>query len=359
MTNQVTILRRGDTGPEVAEVRMRLAQLGLLPDEQVTGREFDAQVEEAVRAFQQDRGVVVDGIVGPVTLRRLDEARWQLGDRVLRFTPGQLMRGDDVIALQRRLNELGFDAGRADGIFGRQTDTALREFQRGVGCSVDGVCGPQTFAAFERLSRTVSGGDAAVLRDHVHLSSLQTGVAGKVVVIDAGSDHADGIAACRAIAQRVEGRLAALGTSVLLTGMTDARAGELPDDRERASFANRTGADLVVSIHVDVSASPAAQGIATFYYGDPRGAGASSAAGQALARAIQDELCSRTGALHCRSHPRTWDLLRMTRMPSVRVEVGYLSNAEDAARISDPAAQDSMAEAIASAITRFCQPRRS
>ena len=295
----------------------------------------------------------VDGIVGPVTMRRLDEARWQLGDRVLQFTPGHLMRGDDVATLQRRLNELGFDAGRADGIFGRQTDTALREFQRGTGGVVDGLCGPETFKAFDRLTRTVSGGDAAVLRDHVELTELQTGIAGKTIVLDAGTAVAPLV--CHAVAVRVEGRLAALGATVLLTRGASTTV-VLAADRDRASFANRADADLVLSLHVDASESPAQHGIASFYYGDPSGAGAHSSVGRHLATLIQDELVRRTGALDCRVHPRTWDLLRMTRMPAVHVELGSMTNEADAERLASPQGQDATAEAIVTGLERFCRP---
>ena len=49
--------------------------------------------------------------------------------------------------LQRRLNALGFDAGREDGILGPETEAALRQFQRDAGIATDGVCGPATIAA--------------------------------------------------------------------------------------------------------------------------------------------------------------------------------------------------------------------
>jgi N-acetylmuramoyl-L-alanine amidase len=263
------------------------------------------------------------------------------------------MRGDDVATLQRRLNELGFNAGRADGIFGRQTDTALREFQRGVGTTVDGLCGPETFMAFDRLVRTVSGGDASVLRDHVELVELQTGIAGKTLVIDAGVDIAPAV--CHAVAVRVEGRLAALGATVLLTRGASTRM-VLTEDRDRASFANRAGADLVLSIQAGACDSPAPQGVASFYYGDPSGSGAHSSVGRQLAVLIQEELVRRTGALDCQVHPRTWDLLRMTRMPAVQVELGTVTNPDDAARLEDAAQQDIAAEAIVTALDRFCRP---
>ncbi|MDA3022430.1 MAG: peptidoglycan-binding protein [Actinomycetota bacterium] len=355
------IIRHGDTGAAVAEVRARLAHLGLLPYS--TGQNsaainpgtvdvFDEDLDKAVRTFQQERGLTVDGIVGPQTFRRIDEARWQLGDRVLRFVPGHLMTGDDVAELQRRLNELGFDSGRADGFFGINTDIALRELQRGVGLATDGIYGPECFKAFDRLMRTVSGGNAERLRDHVNLTSLQTGIADKVVLIDPGSDLGANI--CQAVAVRVEGRLAALGTQVLLTRSAQSTAAM--DEAGRADFANRTGADLVVSIHVTQAASQAPTGAATFYFGAP-GGGAHSVTGRALAELIQDELCLRTFALDCRTHPRTWDLLRLTRAPAVRVELGYLSNEVDAARLQEARAQDAAAEGIATGIKKFCAPR--
>ncbi|MFA7323066.1 MAG: peptidoglycan-binding protein [Candidatus Nanopelagicales bacterium] len=345
--------RRGDTGAAVAEVRARLAHLGYI--ESTQSEEFDDELDRAVRTFQQERGLTVDGIVGPDTFRRLDEARWQLGDRVLRYVPGHLMRGDDVSDLQRRLSQLGFNSGRADGAFGPRTDAAVREFQRSVGDSSDGTCGPETFRAFERLVRTVSGGNAANLRDRLAISALQTGIADKVVVIDPGFDTDDPKSneIAQAIASRVEGRLAALGTQVFLTRSANHA---LADDPTRADFANRTDADLMVSIHCDRVASPHPNGIATFYFGEPTGSGAYSYSGKALAEQIQVELCARTRMHNNRSHARTWDLLRMTRMPTVRVDIGYLSNPGDAARLVQPAHQDLVAAGLAAAIGRFCMP---
>jgi N-acetylmuramoyl-L-alanine amidase len=349
-------LRRGDEGAAVAEVRARLAQLALCNDIiESDPALFDDELDRAVRTFQQERGITVDGIVGPHTFRRLEEARWQLGDRVLSYVPGHLMAGDDVTELQRRLNQLGFAAGRADGLFGVQTDAALREFQKGVGVGADGTCGPETFRAFDRLVRTISGGNAATLRDHVTVTELQTGVADKVIVLDPGDTVDPDL--CHAIAVRVEGRLAALGTQVLLTRPAQRDpASPHGDDLSRAQFANDIGADLVLSLHVDRVASSRPNGLVTFYFGDPRG-GAHSASGRLLAERVQAELNARTDLLDCQTHPRTWDLLRMTRMPAVRVELGYLSNEGDARRLKSAAFQDVVAEGLAAAVTGFCAPR--
>ncbi len=350
------MLRCGDIGPAVAEVRTRLAHLGLCSDlADGDPDRFDAELDHAVRAFQQERGITVDGVVGPHTFGRLEEARWQLGDRVLTYVPGHLVSGDDVTELQRRLNQLGFAVGRPDGRFGRHTDMALREFQKGVGVTADGTCGPDTFRAFDRLVRTVSGGNATGLREHVTLTELRTGIADKVVVLDAGDLTDPDL--CHAVAARLEGRLAALGTQVLLTrpAQVDEQS-ENADDPSRAQFANDVGADIVLSLHVNRVSSPLPNGLATFYFGDPCG-GAYSPGGRVLAELVQYELHSRTDLLDCRTLPRTWDMLRLTRMPAVRVELGYLSNESDARRLTNPTFQDVVAEGLAAAVTRFCAPR--
>ncbi len=362
------VFARGSVGPAVAEIRHRLARLDLCtaPDG-IRGLDdavFDDDIDVAVRRFQQERGITVDGIVGSQTFRRLEEARWRLGDRVLSYTAGHLAAGDDVTFLQRRLETMGFDCGRVDGVFGPLTDSGLREFQRNVGLEPDGTCGPETFRALDRLVRTVGGGAPGTLRESAALSGVRTGVQDKVVVLDPGHGGGDPgslvgtLAEARVAEQitaRIEGRLAAIGTQVLLTrGPGSDLRGHL-DETSRAQFCNDTGADLVVSIHLDASASPRAHGAATFYYGDTTGP--YSVAGQCAAELVQHEIVARTDLLDCRVHAKTWDLLRLTRMPAVRVECGYLSHPGDAVRLTDDAFIDALAEGIAAAVVNFFAPQ--
>lgn len=358
------VYRRGDSGPVVREIRGRLALLGLLPTSAALEDVFDDPVDEAVRHFQQQRGVTVDGAVGAMTWRLLDEARWRLGDRALMHTVGHPMSGDDVAALQQRLLDMGFDCGRVDGIFGRETDRAVRDFQRNVGLVDDGTCGPKTFKALDRLSRTVTGGAPQALREAESIRSSGPTLVGKVVVIDPGHGGSDpgqrggGLteaAVAADLAARVEGRLGALGVTAYLTrGMLPAD-GPCPDEAARADFANAAQADLVISLHCDGSPDRVASGVATYFYG-VAGGGAHSALGEEFAGLVQREVVCRTGLQDCRSHGKTWDLLRRTRMPAIRVELGYLSNPADAARLADSAFRDIVAEAITVAVQRLYLP---
>lgn len=108
MTTGASNIRHGDRGPAVTEVREVLTALGFLedPDEVLaTGRHvmvdrFDATLDDAVRAFQQCRGLLVDGIVGPATYRTLKEASYRLGARTLFHQFSAPMYGDDVATLQ-------------------------------------------------------------------------------------------------------------------------------------------------------------------------------------------------------------------------------------------------------------------
>jgi N-acetylmuramoyl-L-alanine amidase len=354
------VVRRGDDGPVVSEIRDKLSRLGLLTPADTTG--YDDAVDRAVRAFQQARGLRVDGVVGPETYRALDEARWRLGDRSLSHVVGHPYVGDDVATLQQRLLEMGFDPGRCDGRFGTRTEAALRDFQRNVGLSPDGILGPVTLGALQRLRRTVTGGSASERREEEQLLRGATAPVGRRVVLDPGHGG-DDLGACAHdlaesdlaydLATRVEGRLGALGVETLLTRGPDS----CPDDEDRARFANDTDADLLVSLHTDAALSERPNGVATYYYGatlhDRR---VRSVVGERLATLVQHELAARTDLLDCRTHPKAWTLLRLTKMPAVRVDVGYVTSLGDASRLAEPDFRDTVAEAIVAAVQRLYLP---
>ena len=320
------LYRFGDRGAAVADVQSTLAGLGLLraPDQPV----FDEATDRALRDFQQRRGLSVDGVVGAETYRALTAARFQLGDRLLSLATRRFV-GDDVLALQERLLELGFDAGRADGVFGPRTASALASLQREYGLVSDGTCGPATLRALRQLGRKVTGGRPTVMREAEALHRSGAALPGKVIVLDPGHGGRDrgatghGLeeaAIVEDLAARLEGRLTALGVRALLTRGTD----RSPSDAARAEFANDAGADLVLSLHVDRGATPHAQGVACYHFG--AGRGTTSTVGEHFASLVQREVVARTDLLDCRVHEKTWESLRLTRMPAVRLELGHLTH---------------------------------
>jgi N-acetylmuramoyl-L-alanine amidase len=302
---------------------------------------------DEIRSFQQARGLHVTGELNAETLRAIEESRWKLGDRSLYLQNSPLMHGDDVAALQSRLTEMGFNCGRVDGIFGEVTESAVKDFQKSVGVKVDGKCGPATIIALLRLTKIVSGGTPSALRESAVQKNRGPALANKVIVIDPSSEEYEREIVYD-IAQRIEGRLLALGASVFLTR----GAHNNPSESERISFTNESGADLLISLHVDHHKNVSARGVATFFYGSDQH-GIHSIVGERFASLVQREICARTDFLNCRTHAKTWDSLRLTKAPAVRVDLGYASNAGDIERLARPDFRDTLAESFIIAIQRL------
>jgi N-acetylmuramoyl-L-alanine amidase len=355
-------IRRGDRGPAVIEINQILAELDLLSG---GADAYDDATERAVRSFQQSRGLSVDGQVGDETWRALDAARWRLGARALYHAIPEPLVGEDVRTLQERLLEMGYDVGRADGIFGPNTARSVAQFQREVGLQPDGACGPQTMHALKRLGRKVVGGRPQWLREAEAFRRSGPNLIGKVIVIDPGHGGSDpGIVVPDGplrwteadlafdMAARLEGRLAAAGMRVHLT--RGPGGGPALGDLARADLANELGGDLFISLHIDGHDNLEAEGVAAFHYGT--GNGVTSTVGERLAGLVLREIVKRTGLRNCQTQPKTWELLRLTRMPAVRVDVGYLTSPTDRERLIDPGFRDRVVEAIVAAVQRMYFP---
>ncbi|WP_422743536.1 N-acetylmuramoyl-L-alanine amidase [Mycobacterium sp. WMMD1722] len=364
----MSILRRGDRDAAVAEIRGALAALGLLdsPDEDLsTGRHvaadvFDAELDHAVRAFQQNRGLLVDGVVGEATYRALKEASYRLGARTLMHQFGAPMYGDDVATLQARLQDLGFYTGLVDGHFGLQTHHSLSSYQREYGLYPDGICGPETLRSLYFLGSRVTGGSPHAIREEELVRRSGPRLSGKRVIIDPGRGGSDRGPIVNGpdgpiseadmlwdLASRLEGRMTAIGMETFLSRPAD----RSPSDAERAATANTVGADLMISLRCAAQPTPAANGVASFYFGNSHGS--VSTIGRNLADFIQREVVARTGLRDCRTHGRTWDLLRLTRMPTVQVDAGYITNPHDRDLLVQSHTRDALAEGILAAVKRL------
>ncbi|GAA2367834.1 MULTISPECIES: N-acetylmuramoyl-L-alanine amidase [Gordonia] len=355
------VLRLGDHGSAVAEIRAILATRGLLPDAAPTPPSttqgpwsppeavFDKDCDRAVRAFQQERGLIVDGIVGYATYTALREASYRLGARILLYRLSAPMTGDDVATLQSRLQNLGYYHGLVDGIFSEVTHHAVCLYQTEYGLSSDGICGPATLRSLERLGTRVTGGSPHAIREEEHVRKSGPQLTGKRILIDPGDESPIGNENTLLwdLAARLEGRMSAAGMETFLSH--DAKT--TPTDDDRVRVANLADVDLMISLRTGHYPNEKASGLATFYFGNTHGS--YSTIGRNLAGYIQREIVARTGFLDCRSHPRTWNILRSTRMPVIVIEAGYITNPHDAAQLSDPAIRDTIAEAVLVAVKRL------
>jgi N-acetylmuramoyl-L-alanine amidase len=361
-------LRRGDRGGAVTEIRAALSALGLIDsadDDLTTGKHvaldvFDDDLDQAVRGFQQHRGLLVDGVVGEATYRALREASYRLGARTLAHQFGAPMYGDDVATLQARLQDLGFYTNLVDGHFGLQTHNSLMSYQREYGLYPDGICGPETLRSLYFLGSRVTGGSPHAIREEELVRRSGPRLSGKRVIIDPGRGGSDtGLIANGPggpiseadilwdLASRLEGRMTAIGMETFLSRPV----GRSPLDADRAETANTVGADLMISLRCATLPGPAANGVASFYFGNAHGS--VSTIGRNLADFVQREVVARTGLRDCRTHGRTWDLLRLTRMPTVQVDIGYISNPHDRDLLVSPTIRDGIAEGILAAVKRL------
>ncbi|MCY4423325.1 MAG: peptidoglycan-binding protein [Acidimicrobiaceae bacterium] len=288
-------LRRGDTGEAVRDLQERLALIGY--GSGADHQEFGAATEASLRQFQNDRGLVVDGICGPQSWNALVEADHRLGDRLLYYR-APMMRGDDVAEVQRRLGRLGFDAYWVDGILGPRTQTAIRQFQQNVGLPDDGVVGRSTVEALERLTpRSAAEVTIAEVREHERLRLQPSRVEGRRVVIgDTGE--------LPVIAQAVARRLRHAGAEVL--------SFSTPDLSHQARTSNQWNGDIYLGVTLAVD---------NFGFSYFATRGFESVGGRALAQRCSEMLAP----LLAQPIPATGmrlPILRETRMPAVWCRLG-------------------------------------
>ena len=194
-------------------------------------------------------------------------------------------------------------------------------------------------------------------------------VLNKIVYLDAGHGGYDpgasyfGISEkslTLAIQSRVKAKLEAEGYQVVTTRTSDTYV----DLADRSRAANASESDIFVSIHINASGSSAAQGIETYYYQPyaeyPSRINATYHANptrlsmsDTLANAIQSSLINATGAQNQGVKRQTFAVLRETTAPAVLLELGFLSNPQEAARLNTSAYQETLANAIVAGIKRY------
>ena len=324
--------RRRDPGPArparpASRRRRHLGRLDRVDDRSTTRRRRGPPLPAAAGPDRRRRRRAADlppARRGPLAARR---PRAQ-------YTVSHPIRGDDVAALQQRLLDLGFDPGHVDGIFGPRDRARAARVPAQRRPPRRRHLRPGDVPGARPADRTVVGGKPVALREHEAIRRSGPTLAGKVVVIDPGHGGADTRRAAHGLteaevaadlAARVEGRL------------IGARRAGLPHPRPRSArraAARRRGARGVRQRrrrrprrlaarrpHPNAGARAASRPTTTAATATARTRRSASGSPTLL----QHEIVTRTDLLDCRTHAKTWDLLRATRMPAVRLELGYLT----------------------------------
>ena len=282
---------------------------------------YCARTAEVIAEFQKLRGLPTTGTCDHITWTTLVESSWVLGSRLLYLTSPH-MRGDDVQAMQAVLAKLGFDCGRADGIFGSNTLRALTEFQQNYGITADGICGVNSIRALERTSSQSGNGPGIVtVREYETLLTSSDNTERPRIVIGCFDNST---------------RLTRLLVRELRSRGDDVMTIENADPHAHARTANSFSADLYVGV------SNASTNATQFAYYETESF--VSAGGRMAA-----ELCAEFVRLSQSDHDvvacgMQLPVLRETRMPAVMCTVGLIGNDDSAL---------GMIPALAKAITQW------
>lgn len=140
---------------EVKAMQARLIELGYLSGS--ADGDFGASTRAALVAFQKNAGLTADGIAGATTIKALNSSSAPKASASASATAAptssatatyttlkQGSNGEAVKKLQKRLIELGYLTGSADGDYGRATTDAVKAFQKQAGLTADGIAGAST-----------------------------------------------------------------------------------------------------------------------------------------------------------------------------------------------------------------------
>lgn len=367
-------LSRDRSDPRVRGLRERLLRAGFLSRGSAsTGAraiDFDLDLENAVRAFQQSRGLIVDGVVGPETERRLSEAQYTLGDRPLHWNAHEPMRGDDVERLQHNLSLLGLYYGHLNGVFQERTHLAVLELQQNLGLERTGRVDLRTIEALARINKSITDSKAFSLRDFHNLESANGAIRQRDVVLvpsrmmhhhprpSQAPEDFETLAGriCLDIALRTHELLGDVGGIPHLVADTPVRASD--GTSIAASCSLEAALDglrrpVVVVIGCDWNAVEAASGVASYYWGAPGPQQPLSPIAHRGASLIQREMVARTGAMDLGCHGREWTILRTTPAPTIALDVGYLSNPTQARELTHADGRGHLAQSIVVGLQRM------
>ena len=130
-------LKKGNSNSNVKELQQLLAGYGYYDGN--IDNSFGDMTLTAVKEFQKDTGLIVDGVVGSVTCRKLNS---------LKIITTELKKGVSnvyVIIVQRKLKQLKYYNNKVDGLYGNVTVESVKSYQQSRNLKVDGIVGTITY----------------------------------------------------------------------------------------------------------------------------------------------------------------------------------------------------------------------
>src|SRR5699024_6925916 len=135
---------KGDRHSYVVQLKKDLAKLGFKVPGNTTNY-FGTQTEKQLKAFQKYYSLEVDGFAGPATQKKLTEQA---------NTPLQKgKRHNDTKKLKANLKMVGYSVpGKGTNLYGKDTETVVKKFQKDKGLVVNGIADQVTLAKIKSLS---------------------------------------------------------------------------------------------------------------------------------------------------------------------------------------------------------------
>lgn len=183
-------------------------------------------------------------------------------------------------------------------------------------------------------------------------------LSGKVIVVDPGHGGSNPGAVANdtresdnnlAVGLKLRDKLVQAGAKVIMTRDTDRtvapEGSSLGQELQaRVDLAENNHADIFVSVHTNENDNTAITGAETFY---------ASGKKPALAQSVETSLIARTQAVSKGIAPETFYVLRNTTMPGILVEMGFISNSGEAARLASDSYRNTIAQGICDGIVNY------
>lgn len=207
------------------------------------------------------------------------------------------------------------------------------------------------FSPKESLETNNTLSDTSNLKDEIE-NITQDRFIDACVVLDAGHGGKDGGTFCENVIEKdvslsvvmyIKEILEEKGIEVILTRNSD----EFISLSERTSIANKTEADLFISIHCNYyEDDPYVSGIECYYCPDAED-------GKRIAENIINVLGENDSIIVRNAKAEEYYVLKHTNMTAILLEVGYLSNYEERQKLSDENYQEMLAQEIAKGIMSY------